>query len=139
MPCATFRAGDDPRSIHWKQTARTGRLIFMEREVEESRRLSIVFDNAVGRLPDDAARSRFEHLVSEAATAGLDYLERGFEVELVTRDAVLPFAAGARQRFALLETLALLEPRPRTVEALHHEPGGAPQLRLTMEPEGLAG
>jgi len=135
----TFRPGDDPRSIHWKQTARTGRIIFMEREVEESRRLSIVFDNAVGVLPDDAARNRFEHLVSEAATAGLDYLERGFEVELVTRDAVLPFAAGARQRFALLEALALLEARPRAAEGLHHEPAGAPQLRLTMEPEGLAG
>jgi uncharacterized protein (DUF58 family) len=135
----TFRPGDDPRSIHWKQTARTGRIVFMEREVEESRRLSIVFDNAVGVLADDAARVRFEHLVSEAATAGLDYLERGFEVELVTRDAVLPFAAGARQRFAMLEALALLEPRPRAAEALHHEPSGAPQLRLSMEPEGLAG
>jgi uncharacterized protein (DUF58 family) len=135
----TFRAGDDPRSIHWKQTARTGRLIFMEREVEESRRLSIVFDNAVGALPDDATRNRFEHLVSEAATAGLDYLERGFEVELVTRDVILPFAAGARQRFALLEALALVEPRPRVPEPLHHEPGGSPQLRLSMDAEGLAG
>lgn len=135
----TFRPGDDPRSIHWKQTARTGQVIFMEREVEESRRLSIVFDNAVGPLEEEAARGRFEHLVSEAATAGLDYLERGFEVELVTRDVVLPFAAGARQRYAVLEALALLEPRPRAAEALHHEPSGAPQLRLTMEPEGLAG
>ncbi len=135
----TFRPGDDPRSIHWKQTARTGRLIFMEREIEESRRLSIVFDNAVGPLPDDATRNRFEHLVSEAATAGLDYLGRGFEVELVTRDVILPFAAGARQRFGLLEALALVEPRPRVPEPLHHEPDGSPQLRLTMDAEGLAG
>lgn len=135
-----FRPGDDPRSIHWKQTARTGQIIFMEREVEESRRLSIVFDNAVGTLADEASRSRFEHLVSEAATAGLDYLERGFEVELVTRDVVLPFAAGARQRFSLLEALALVAPKPRAAASLLHESaGGAPQLRLTMEPEGLAG
>lgn len=136
----TFRPGDDPRSIHWKQTARTGQVIYMEREVEESRRLSIVFDNAVGALTDEATRNRFEHLVSEAATAGLDYLERGFEVELVTRDVVLPFAAGARQRFSLLEALAVVEPKPRAVEPLQHESaGGAPQLRLTMENEGLAG
>ena len=78
-------------------------------------------------------------LVSEAATAGLDYLERGFEVELVTRDVILPFAAGARQRFALLEALALVEPRPRVPEPLHHEPGGSPQLRLSLDAEGLAG
>ncbi len=45
-----FRRGDDPRGIHWKQTARTGELIFTERATERSRRLSIVFDNAVGEL-----------------------------------------------------------------------------------------
>ena len=33
-----LRPGDDPRRIHWKQTARTGSLIFMEREAEKSRR-----------------------------------------------------------------------------------------------------
>ena len=37
-----LRPGDDPRRIHWKQTARTGSLIFMEREAERSRRISVV-------------------------------------------------------------------------------------------------
>ena len=44
------------------------------------------FDNAVGRLTAEAERERFEQLVSEAATAAVDHLDRGFEVELVTRD-----------------------------------------------------
>ncbi|HXO22531.1 MAG TPA: DUF58 domain-containing protein, partial [Thermoanaerobaculia bacterium] len=105
-----FRHGDDPRGIHWKQTAKTGRLIFMEREAEKSRRLSIVFDNAVGELADPARKLRFERLVSEAATAALDHLARGYQVELVTRDRALPFAGGPRQRLAILEALALIAP-----------------------------
>ena len=108
-----YRSGDDPRAIHWKKSAQSGALVFMERASEESERLSIVFDNATGRLADAAAEEHFEHLVSEAATAAVDHLARGFEVELVTRDRRLPFAAGSRQRRAILEHLALVEPRPK--------------------------
>src|SRR6476660_7415351 len=101
-----FRRGDDPRGIHWRQTARTGQLIYMEREAERSRRLAILFDNAVGKLADPASATRFERLVSEAATAALDQLARGYDVELVTRDLALPFAGGPRQRLRILEALA---------------------------------
>lgn len=128
----SFRQGDDPRGIHWKQTARTGTMIYMEREAEESRRLLIVFDNAVGKL-DDAGRERFEHLVSEAATAAADGLARGFEVELVTRERVVPFGRGSRQRFAVLEALALVEPVARRRAPLAVGDWRAPQLRFAME------
>ncbi len=128
-----FRSGDDPRRIHWKQTARTGAMVFTEREAEEGRRLSIVFDNAVGTLGPEAAE-RFERLVSEAATAAVDYLGRGFEVELVTREDRLPFASGPIQRRAVLEALALVEPRPFEAEVLRPSSPDAPQLRLAMEP-----
>jgi uncharacterized protein (DUF58 family) len=138
-----FRHGDDPRSIHWKQTARTGRLVFMEREAEKSRRLSILFDNAVGELADAAARLRFERLVSEAATAALDHLARGYEVELVTRDGGLPFAGGPRQRLGVLERLALVAPLPLPargrLEPLASADPRAPQMRVHFEPERLAG
>jgi uncharacterized protein (DUF58 family) len=53
---------------------------------------------------------RFERLVSEAATAALDYLDMGYEVALVTREDHLPFATGLRQRRRILEILALVEP-----------------------------
>jgi uncharacterized protein (DUF58 family) len=126
-----FRQGDDPRRIHWKQTARTGGLIFMERETEESRRLAILLDNGVGRL-DEGDAARFERLVSEAATTAVDALGRGFEVELVTRDRSLPFASGRRQRFALLEALALLEPAPREATPLRSSDARAAELRLGL-------
>ncbi len=131
-----YRHGDDPRNIHWKQTARTGTLIFQERESEHNRRLLIVFDNAAGELDGQGSR-RFERLVSEAATAALDYLERGFEVALLTRGDTLPFAAGPRQRRAILETLALIEPRDKPAAPLL-PPAGTAYLHLAMEPEPAA-
>ncbi|HEX5759137.1 MAG TPA: DUF58 domain-containing protein [Thermoanaerobaculia bacterium] len=134
-----FRRGDDPRSIHWKQTARTGELVYMEREAERSRRLAVVFDNGVGELPDEAAKQRFERLVSEAATAAVDALARGYEVQLVTREKTLPFAAGARQRLAVLEALALIGPVPRRPEPLAGGDPRVPELRVAMEPRKLAG
>ncbi|MEL7060895.1 MAG: DUF58 domain-containing protein, partial [Acidobacteriota bacterium] len=75
-----YQQGDDPRSIHWKQSARQRRLIFQERQIEESRRLMIVLDNAVGPLESRRDERRFERLVSEAATAAVDFLDAGFEV-----------------------------------------------------------
>jgi uncharacterized protein (DUF58 family) len=133
-----YRRGDDPRGIHWKQTARTGSMIYMERESERSRRLSILFDNGVGELADAASKERFERLVSEAATSALDHLSRGYEVELVTRDHVLGFSGGPRQRLAILEALALVTVGPRRPEPLVSSDPRAPQLRVHMETEADA-
>jgi uncharacterized protein (DUF58 family) len=132
----SYRQGDDPRGIHWKQTARVGDLIFKEREAEQGRRLSILFDNAVGDLGESDASDRFERLVSEAATAAVDYLKKGYEVELKTRDVHLPFAAGLRQRRSVLETLALVSPVPRCSDPLRASDERVPHLSLAMEPVG---
>jgi uncharacterized protein (DUF58 family) len=132
-----FRQGDDPRRIHWKQTARTGDMVYTEREAEEGKRLSIVFDNAVGELAAGEQEARFERLVCEAATAAVDYLARGFEVELVTRRERLPFAGGVLQRRAVLEVLALVGPCPLDAHPLLGA-SDAPQLRLAMDPAEAA-
>lgn len=113
-----FRPGDDPRGIHWKRSARTGQMVYMEREAERGKRLSIVFDNAVGELTDRAAERRFERLVSEAASSAAHHLEHGYEVQLVTRDQVLPFGRGRAHRLRILEALALIGPHPRETSPL---------------------
>lgn len=128
-----FQLGDDRRGIHWKQTARTGDLIYMEREAERGRRLSIVLDNAVGDLPAEAERQRFETLVSEAATAAHEALRQGYEVELQTRRVTVPLAGGAWQRHRVMTELALIEPLPHSSEALGPKDARVPQLRLAMD------
>jgi uncharacterized protein (DUF58 family) len=104
-----LRAGDDPRRIHWKQTARTGSLIFMEREAERSRRISVVLDNALDPADGKAGEERLETRISQAAAAALAYLKAGYEVELVTRTERIEFGGGPRQRRRILETLARIE------------------------------
>lgn len=127
-----FRAGDDPRWIHWRKSARTGELIFTEREAEETLRLSILLDNALATGGGDELAERFERLVSEAASAAVNHLERGFEVELVTRTTGVPFGGGNRQRIAILETLALLDTVPHRRRALTPGDPRAKQLRLGL-------
>ncbi|MDX1384120.1 MAG: DUF58 domain-containing protein, partial [Thermoanaerobaculia bacterium] len=109
-----MRPGDDPRRIHWKQSARTGRMIFMERRAEHQRRVSVVVDNALDPADGLEAESRLENRISQGASAAVDYLNAGFDVELVTRTARVPHDGGARQRRRILETLALLEVLPPT-------------------------
>ncbi len=94
-------------------------MIYMEREAEQRRRVSIVLDNALD-LSDVRARDRLEERISEAASVAVEYLKDGFEVELVSRTAQVPFGSGRRQRRVLLEALALLEaaaPTARPLEA----------------------
>ncbi len=136
-----FREGDDPRNIHWKRSARTGDLVYQEREAEEGRRIAILFDNHVdptlfdnhGRWCDGDDLQRFERLVSEAATAADAYLDAGFELELVTRRVRLPFSAGTRQRMAVLEALALVEPDTEAGEAPRSSDERSPVLRLGLD------
>jgi uncharacterized protein (DUF58 family) len=134
-----YRPGDDPRSIHWKQSARQRELIYQQRTTEESRRLRLVFDNAVGELAGEAEERRFERLVSEAATTALTYLDEGYEVSLVTRNHHLPFAGGPRQRRNVLECLARLDALPFTREQLLPGEPGSDDLRLAMDRPGTPG
>ena len=127
-----FRQGDDPRGIHWKKSAQTRALVYQEREAEETLRLSILLDNGLRRPLTPTHEARFEQLVSEAATAAVDHLDRGFEVELVTRERMVPFGGGPRQRRAVLEALALLEVVPPGRVPLQASDAGARQLRLAL-------
>ena len=105
-----FRPGDDHRAIHWKQTARTGDLIFMEREAEKGQRVSLLFDNLLPAPDDPASHEAFERAVSEVATAAHFLNERGCEIELISRGGVVGFGRGRSHRSRIMRTLALISP-----------------------------
>jgi len=123
-----LRPGDDPRRIHWKQSARTGKMIFMEREAEENRRISVVLDNAVDLSDGEQAAELLEERISEAASTALEYLKQSYEVELVTRTTRVSHGTGSRQRRRLLEALALLDAAPPSARPLGAE--GQPEVRF---------
>lgn len=62
-----YRAGDSPRRVHWKATARRNRLIVREYEDSAPPRLTLVVDPWLPARATDADRDRLEAVVSLAA------------------------------------------------------------------------
>jgi uncharacterized protein (DUF58 family) len=105
-----FVSGDDPRDLHWKQSARMRRWIVREREAERDRAVFLVVDNALEDPADPAALELFERAISRCAGQALMLLSRGAEVGFTSRGIKVPPHAGHRQRVPILEALARLEP-----------------------------
>jgi uncharacterized protein (DUF58 family) len=132
------RAGDDRRDVHWKSSARSGRLLVREYEDELARRLVIAVDNALpaavreavnANAPDEgeavavgpwsagfgamtpaleAQVSAVERAISIAASLAAAYLEVGWTVELVARGAHVPTGTGRTHEARIARALAIL-------------------------------
>lgn len=105
-----FVPGDDPRDLHWKQSARMRRWIVREREAERDRAVFLVVENALQDPADPAALERFERAISHCAGQAMMLLSRGAEVGFASRGVKVPPRAGHRQRVPILDALARLEP-----------------------------
>ena len=97
--------GDDRRSIHWKTTARTGRL--MVRQYEETRRSHLVV--ALSTHPGDyAEEAEFELAISAAGSLALQAIREEKQVTVITPGGVIPGISGQR----LLDELSTIELDP---------------------------
>lgn len=108
-----YRAGDEPRLIHWKSSAKTPSLVVRELEGETSADTRIVLD---GRRAPDAAR--LERALSEAASIAVRLLRAGAGVELAGPGVQVRLGRGRAQARAVLTALALWQPGggpPQTV------------------------
>ena len=99
-----FRYGDDSRRIHWKASAKTEKLLVMEYDASEIRKLTIILDNL--NVPD---KNDFEKAVSFAASIADYYILQGYYVRLLTCGKVVPFGTGQEQLFKILDVLAIIE------------------------------
>ena len=114
------RPGDDRRDVHWRSSARTGRLLVREYEDELARKVVIGVDNALpesvrdavvdGALTptDEAAVTAVERAISVAASLAATYLEAGWTVELVARGLHVPAGSGRMHEAKIARSLALL-------------------------------
>ncbi|WP_338063826.1 DUF58 domain-containing protein [Actinomyces ruminis] len=85
--------GDDRRNVHWRTTARTGRL--MVRQFEETHRANLLV--LLDTRPDDYETDEdFETAVSVACSLGLNAISDGREVAVLTQTEALPTATGRR-------------------------------------------
>lgn len=107
-----YRPGDSPRHVHWRLSARRGQLVVKTFAEEQREDALIVLDRAP---PDFTPRglAAFERAVSLAAGLGLEVLDRGGEVTLVSPGEPplhLERLRGRGGRSRLLGTLALVQP-----------------------------
>jgi uncharacterized protein (DUF58 family) len=102
------REGDDSRDVHWRSSARQGRMMIREYEEEAHRRITILVDNSLppGATAED--EDDLEKAISLAASLGAAYLSRQYVVRLVARGSEVPAAGGPLQLGRLLKALALL-------------------------------
>jgi hypothetical protein len=95
--------GDSQRHIHWRSTAKTGKL--MVRQYEESRRSRIALLLGLNEIDEYENEDEFEMAVSAAASLGAQGIRDGRDV-LVTASAEIPeFSRTAVQSIQTIPTL----------------------------------
>jgi len=117
-----YRQGDDPRQIHWRSSAKRGRLLIREAERAAGKRVCIVLQNepqqhtqAQGKPGQDKPDSNdineaFERAVCVAASLCVTLLQQGYEVGFWAGDEFIEPQATPPQRERILRACALVEP-----------------------------
>ena len=126
-----FRYGDDRRTIHWKSSAKTTRLMVNEYAAEEPKKLTVILDNLMPS--NDRA---FENAVSLTASLADWYLREGFYVRLFTCRKVLPFGSGSNHLYKILDILAEIKGHHSWECPLSSEAGTEGLLILILCSEG---
>jgi uncharacterized protein (DUF58 family) len=102
--------GDSLRHVAWKKSASLGRWIIKQTELDAGPALHLVIDPYKPRAASD---EDFEWMISEAATAAFDALER--ELELVVSLPHLTLRSDRDGGGAIFRALALLAPSRQRV------------------------
>jgi uncharacterized protein (DUF58 family) len=103
-----YRPGDPRRNVHWRSTARAGRLIVKEFAEETQPALCMALDlRANSALGPDGAT--LEHAIKIAATLAHYALERNMPFSLVTNCRQWPAPAGPLSWWGLMSYLARVE------------------------------
>lgn len=103
------REGDDARDIHWKRSAREGRLVTREYETEAARRIGVRLETRVDGPPTPEVADALERAVELAASLLVHHHRRGYDVvvEMAGRRHVV--TPDARGLLPALRALALVQ------------------------------
>ncbi|MBI3089519.1 MAG: DUF58 domain-containing protein [Candidatus Tectomicrobia bacterium] len=115
-----FRPGDNPRWIHWRSTARQGRLMTKELEQERLWCVNLLLDGAC----EPGGEEAFERAVSIAASLCCDLDARGCWVLFATvtdRLHLIPYGHGRAHLRRILRLLATVAPQPAAERSALYE------------------
>jgi uncharacterized protein (DUF58 family) len=100
-----YRAGDDPRLIHWRSSAKTPDLMVRELAEDAARDVRLILTGDAHRDP-----ARLERALSEVASLAVHFLRSGVGVELRGPGLEVPLGRGRHHERRILTALALYEP-----------------------------
>ncbi|MEQ9162934.1 MAG: DUF58 domain-containing protein, partial [Ilumatobacter fluminis] len=115
--------GDEPRSIHWRASARSEDLKVRQHEAQGVRRCIVILDREAASYPapvDDAAADVFERAVTISASIALSAERAGLTTRFVTGGDI--DLRGPDVATHALERLARLEPGP-AIDDVERDPG----------------
>jgi uncharacterized protein (DUF58 family) len=95
-----YNEGDNPKLIHWKTSAKLGRLMLRELQDDESRKATIEFNPT-------RDKSELEQQISYTASLLLELMNRDYEVEFVAPDRTFSSSELSRSPRPVLRYLAL--------------------------------
>lgn len=105
-----YQEGDDPHDIHWRKSARLGRMLVRQLEDQKGRSIAILLDNqGDGNSPSPEEDRQREQAVSLAASLGVHFITRGYTVSLLTRGGGVEPGAGQAHLTRILRALAQVE------------------------------
>lgn len=104
-----YTGTESARRIHWKTSARAGRLMVMEFEKEEKRRVTLYLNNATAQPDHETIQDRFERAVVLAASLAKYLLDSDHQVQLITGAGKVPFGTGISHVHRCLRALAGME------------------------------
>jgi uncharacterized protein (DUF58 family) len=106
-----WRDGDDARDIHWKRSAREGRVVLREYAADATRRIGVLLDDRreSAQATPEATLARLDARIDHAASLVTHFQARGCVVEVCTSGEHWIVEADGRGLAPLLRRLALLE------------------------------
>lgn len=112
-----YADGDEPRTIHWRASARTDKLLVKQHSIEGLRRMLVVLDAHPDSYRDEAS---FERAITVAASLVKSASDSGLTTRFVTADTDL---RGPDVAVNTLRTLAGITASRTHVTTLDRDPG----------------
>lgn len=105
-----YQPGETIRHVHWRSSAKAGKLMVTEYEKEESRKAAILLNNSVSaeELAQPEVIENFEKAIVVAASLLRLLARQGYELRLVTAQGASPCTSGARHMHRLLSVLSTI-------------------------------
>ncbi len=104
-----YHEGESARLIHWKATAKTGRLLAREYAQEEESEFCLILDTVM-RPPRQDDFDLFEKAVSLAASMAAHFANEAADFEFITPGEYIPRGTGTDHLYRILRSLAIVRP-----------------------------